>query len=200
MSDFIEVIGFSQSLEWFTGRSLSELPSAMRQTILEDSDIPEYWGGRFTFYASIQRWKDPDFKGWTGTYGSRRIREGLRGNIIVFNVSGESRSKKKWTKDIIDTGSVILEKYPAAKRVFLQPIIGSREINPRYRASRNHPVICEAIDNALKTLGTPFLAGCIPKLPGLEGYSDRKGHLAPEGARLMHAEIFAYYEAARLHS
>ena len=63
MSDFIEAIGFSQSLEWFTGRSLAELALTERQAVLDGADIPEYWCGRFTFYASIQRWKDPGFTG-----------------------------------------------------------------------------------------------------------------------------------------
>jgi len=194
MARLIEIIGFSQSYEWYTGCSLVDLADKDKQVVLNGAAVPENWGGRFTFGASIEKWKDQPFAGWRGTYCSERLIKEGQGKVVVFNISGESRTKEEWTRDIADVAKIIRSKYAEVMRIYFQPVVGTQVVDPKYRASRNHPVICDAISAAVRQLGPPFAVGFIPKLRDSQGYSDPIGHLSPEGAAMIYAQAVDYYE------
>jgi hypothetical protein len=56
-----EVLGFSQSWEWFTGRSLSVFRGNIT---VEPADFLAGWQGRFQFGSSVELWTAADFAGW----------------------------------------------------------------------------------------------------------------------------------------
>lgn len=100
-----QVLGFSQSCEWYGGLSLAdyreegEFPDPPP---LEAGAFLPTWQGRFFMGGAVERWTDPRFPGWAGPHAL--VREGpahcAREEVdrVVFNVSGAARSADAWAE------------------------------------------------------------------------------------------------------
>ncbi|MFW6079415.1 MAG: hypothetical protein ACODAE_07340, partial [Gemmatimonadota bacterium] len=65
-----QVLGFSQSMEWYAGLSVAddmEENAGPDLAALEPDAFLPAWQGRFFMGAAIERWTDPEFAGWSGT-------------------------------------------------------------------------------------------------------------------------------------
>jgi len=185
-----EVLGFSQSWEWFTGRSLS----ASRGNItVEPDDFLDGWQGRFQFGSSVELWKAADFQGWEGTYLSPQMCPREDVGRIVFNVSGAARDASAWADDIGTVAALIKAKYPSARRIVMVPVVGGPEGQCQdVRAAQNHPTVVAAI--AMVTAADDRVAaGPSPTLSDCSHYADRLGHLAPAGAAEVHAALSKHF-------
>ena len=187
-----EVLGFSQSWEWFTGRSLSEY----RDTVTVPSNVfLSDWQGRFEFGAAVERWSDPDFEGWEGAYISPQMCTRDQVDQIVFNLSGASREIQQWVQDILNVVEVLREKYPAVQKIVLQPVVGAApgQCN-NVRAVQNHPSIVSAIDRVVSASGSrQIAAGAMPIVARCDQFTDLLGHLSPQGALYVHELLVIRY-------
>ncbi len=187
-----EVLGFSQSWEWFTGKSLAEHRG--------DVNVPAQaflstWQGRFEFGSAVELWSDPGFKGWEGTYLSPQMCAGEAVDRIIFNVSGASRDVQKWVQDIDQVLEVLRKKYPALRRIVLQPVVGA---DPGQcgdvRAAQNHPLIASAISSVAASSRHPrVIAGPTPTVADCDHFTDLLGHLSPRGALYIHELLRSQY-------
>ena len=180
-----EVLGFSQSWEWFTGRALSERRGNV--------DVPAQvflnaWQGRFEFGAAVELWSDPGFHGWDGTYLSPQMCARNAVDRIIFNVSGASREVQQWAHDIVEVLDVLREKYPAVRRIVLQPVVGAEPGQcGDVRAAQNHPLLVSAIASVAAADRNPqIIAGPAPTVANCDHFTDLLGHLSPSGAQYVH--------------
>ena len=93
-----EVLGFSQSWQWFTGKSMAE--SRGNVQVPKDAFLSN-WQGRFEFGASVELWGSLDFKGWEGTFLSLQMCPREKVDRIIFNISGRERDTKQWEQAIL---------------------------------------------------------------------------------------------------
>lgn len=194
-----QVLGFSQSMQWFAGLSFAEfmeegqpleLPALKRGAFLPG------WQGRFFLGGAIEHWMDPAYSGWSGQH--KRAYETPANcapeevDRVVFNVSGAARSPQEWAAAIETVAEVIRSKYPADARIVMQPVVGAPEGMCRdIRAARNHPVIAEGIRMAAER-GT-VKAGPEPKVASCSEFSDELGHLTEDGAKQIQQDLRAHY-------
>lgn len=194
-----QVLGFSQSLEWYGGLSLGDDAADGRESetpSLEAGAFLPAWQGRFYPGAAVEKWTDPGFPGWSGTYTRSRETEAHCGreevDRVVFNVSGPPRSLDEWASAIASVADLIREKFPAVRQVVMQPVVGAPEGRCReVLAARNHPVIAEGIRRAARESGTT--AGPEPKVTNCDQFRDQLGHLTEVGARHVRQALKTHY-------
>jgi len=188
-----EVLGFSQSMEWFGGFSLAtRRASGESMELAADSFLPT-WQGRFTMGAAVEVWATPDGRGWQFAYVSQSACPRDAVDRVVFNVSGATRPLAQWVSDIRRTVSVIRARYPKLRRLVLEPVVGAPAGQcENVRAGLNHPVIVEAIRQVAD--GDLVRAGALPSVSDCSQFRDRLGHLTPDAARAVHDRIRDYYE------
>lgn len=188
-----EVLGFSQSMQWYAALSIANRPASGDSFELGPDEFLPAWQGRFTFGAAIERWTDSDFPGWEGTYVSPS--QCARGEVdrVVFNVSGEARSADEWATAIESVAELVRGKYPGARTVVMQPVIGAPPGEcEEVRAAQNHPTIVQGIARA-EELGL-ITAGPNPTVSSCSQFSDALGHLTASGAEHVQAILRAYYD------
>jgi hypothetical protein len=185
-----EVLGFSQSWEWFTGRSLS---ASRGDITVAAADFLDHWQGRFEFGSSVELWGAPEFHGWEGTYVSPKPCPRADIDRVVFNVSGAERDAEQWAEDIRDVVALITEKYPSVRQVVMVPVVGGPEGQCQdVRAAQNHPTVVAAIA-MVAAADDRVVAGPSPTLSDCGHYADRLGHLAPDGAAEVHAALATHF-------
>ena len=191
-SDFscTEVLGFSQTLEWFAAISTAELGGSVGSVELDDDEFLPSWQGRFTAGAALERWRDPEFDGWEGTTRAPAVCERHEVDRVLFNVSGSRRTAGEWASGIIDVIEVLRTRYPDVQRVVLLPPAGPPlDGCDGVRAARIQPSIVEGIDLALREASGEVVAGPVPRVADCDQYADGLGHLTPEGAEHVHTEM-----------
>jgi hypothetical protein len=106
-----------------------------------------------------------------------------------------------WEAAIRDTLANVRKRYPSARRIVLQPVVGGpghqtcTRGGARIRASWQHA----HIDNAIaRVVAGDVVAGFSPEVRACADYSDETGHLTREGARAAAASIGAYYKTGEL--
>lgn len=194
-----QVLGLSQSLEWFGGLSLETIADgagSAKLPGLKQGDFLPAWQGRFYPGASVEDWMDPEHPGWFGP--SARARETPahcpREEVerVVFNVSGAPRSPDAWAEAVDSVAAVVRAKFPAVRRVVMQPVVGAPEGECRdVRAARNHPGIAEGIRRAAGR--GAVTAGPEPKVAACDQFRDALGHLTEEGAERVRAVLRDHY-------
>lgn len=194
-----QVLGFSQSLEWFGGLSLESLADGAGSSEppgLKQGGFLPAWQGRFYPGASVEDWMDPEHPGWSGPSATARetpahcSREEV--DRVIFNVSGAPRSPDAWAEAVDSVAAVVRAKFPAVRRVVMQPVVGAPEGECRdIRAARNHPGIAEGIRRAAEQ--GPVTAGPKPKVAACKQYRDDLGHLTEEGAESIRAVLRDHY-------
>lgn len=197
-----QVLGYSQSIQWFAGLSLAEhveegqppdLPPLKRGAFLPG------WQGRFFLGGAIEHWADPEYPGWSGphvrAYETPAHCPPEEVDRVVFNVSGKARSVEEWAAAIESVAEVIRLKFPDDPQIVMQPAVGAPEsMCKEVRAARNQPVISEGIRLAAES--GKVQAGPEPKVTSCSQFHDELGHLTREGARHVHRFLREQYGAS----
>lgn len=194
-----QVLGFSQSLEWYGGLSLADYKTGEgppKSPSLEAGAFMPAWQGRFYLGAAVEKWTDPEFPGWSGSQpmayetATHCAREEV--DRVVFNVSGAARSPDEWASAVESVAELIREKFRAARQIVMQPVVGAPEGKcPEVRAARNHPYIAEGIRRVAQR--GMVNAGPKPKVASCGQFHDELGHLTKDGARHVQKALKAYY-------
>lgn len=194
-----QVLGFSQSMEWYAGLSIADDRDAGTRPDLSalapDAFLPG-WQGRFFMGASVEKWTDPDFPGWSGAHRLAHETPAHCGrdevDRVVFNVSGEARSPDAWAAAVDSVVDVIRAKFPAVREIVMQPVVGAPEGEcTDVRAARNHPAVAEGVRRAADRGGVT--AGPDPKVATCDQFSDALGHLTVEGAEHVRRALREHY-------
>ena len=187
-----EVLGFSQSMEWFGGFSLAATRGGV--PVLQSGVFLPAWQGRFQFGAAVELWRDADYEGWEGRFRNPSRCDRATVDRVLFNVSGAARDLEAWVDDVAAVVEVIRDKYPLARQVVLQPVVGAQPQEcQEVRAAQNHPTIVEAIDRVALASDGSIVAGLAPKVTDCGQFSDRLGHLSAAGALSVKESLVEYY-------
>jgi hypothetical protein len=173
-----EVIGFSQTYQWYFGGSpsydqfLSQLPPGSTQLRWE--------GG-----AAIDSWADPTFTGWTSLGSSACTRNSSNPDRVVITITAGAFVSDVgwWRQEISAVIANVKSRYSNVRTIFLQPVVGGPGNGICYfngnsadpvRASWNHPYIDQAIGGLV---GGVVVAGPSPEVRTCADYADDIGHL-----------------------
>lgn len=194
-----QVLGFSQSLEWYGGLSLSDFMAGESPPDLDPGTFLPGWQGAFYMGASIEKWLDPGFPAWTDnditTHGATAHCRREQVDRVIFNVSGPERSVKEWANAVESVARRIRKAFPAVRKIVMQPAVGAPDCQCHdVLAARNHSDIARGIRLAAKRNG--ITAGPEPKLEDCSHYRDPLGHLTKDGAKHVHGRLKAHYRAA----
>lgn len=188
-----EVLGLSQSMQWYAAVSMADGPARSDSWELGPDDFLPGWQGRFTFGAAIERWTDSDFAGWGGTYVSPSHCAPEEVDRVVFNVSGEARSADEWATAIESVAELVRARYPSVRAVVMQPVIGAPPGEcEEVRAARNHPTIVQGIARVAQR--GAITAGPKPTVSTCSHFEDALGHLTASGAEHVQGILRAYYD------
>lgn len=191
-----EVLGFSQSMQWFAASSFANLPASGDSWELGSRNFLPGWQGRFTFGAAIDRWVNSDYSGWEGTYVSPSHCAREEVDRVVFNVSGEARSADEWAAAIESVAQLVRAKYPEVRAVVMQPVVGAPPGECQaVRAARTHPTVVEGIARAAER--DVVTAGPNPTVSACSQFRDALGHLTASGAEHVHGILRAHYARHR---
>lgn len=188
-----EVLGFSQSMQWYAAFSIADRPARSDSWELGPDEFLPGWQGRFTFGATIERWTDSDFAGWDGTYVSPSHCAREEVDRVVFNVSGEARPADEWATAIESVAELVRAKYPGGRAVVMQPVIGAPPGEcEEVRAAQNHPTIVQGIARAAQR--GVITAGPNPTVSSCSQFGDELGHLTASGAEHVQGILRAHYD------
>jgi hypothetical protein len=181
-----EVIGFSQTRQWF-------LDAPDFEAVVGSSGWQLLWNGG----ASIDRWADPRYRGWEEPIASACTQGSDAPDRVVLTISGEFEDDPDvWAEDIAAAIDTLRAKLPGVRQVVLQPVVGGpgdgtcQHEGELVRASSNHPVIDEAIT---RVMGGDVVAGASPVVFSCSDYADSKGHLVADARGPIGAAIGAFY-------
>lgn len=184
-----QVIGFSQTSEWFM------------QGVFEALAGDGYWQLLWASGAGIERWAAPRFVGWSNPVVSPCRLYSDRPDRVVLNISTAlSPDVSSWARQIQAAVTNIRERYPDARRIVLQPVVGGPDGGlclvgeVPVRASRHFPLIVEAIEKVLAEDESGLLAqGAAPTVSTCADYQDRIGHLSAAARGSVALAIGSYY-------
>ena len=183
-----QVIGFSQSSEWYETAG-----------VFESGVVNARWQLLWNIGGGVNRWQDPDYVGWSNVLVSPCTQGSAAPDRVLLTISGPfGADEQAWADAIQATLDQIAIKLPSAQEVLLQPVIGGPQEQDCFfqgnlvRASWQH----RHIDNAIATLvGGSAAAGASPEVQSCDEYEDQPGHLTHAGAVAAGAELGAYYAA-----
>ncbi len=194
-----EVLGFSQSMQWYSGASAAG-PGAvdsgrgraggrMNRPV---GDFLPGWQARFTGGASVERWVDPDYTGWTGVAVSPSRCEQAAVDRVLFQVSGAARDVDEWASDVRKVVALIRQKYPKVREILLMPVVGAPEGQcQNIRAAANYPAIVAAIR---QVAGTGIVrAGVAPVVTDCSWFADGMGHLTADASAAIKEQLQDHY-------
>jgi hypothetical protein len=189
-------IGYSQTNNWWWFSGFESVVDGSRYEI------------QFQFGGAIWKWADPGYEGWS-TAISSRCTAGAAPDRIVLDVtedffissSDPALNVSRVANDIRSAISTARSKYPTAREVWLQPVVGGPNnsvclfggsaTNP-VRASANHPFIDQAI---AQVVGGTVKAGPSPEVRSCADYEDNIGHLVSPGKEAIGRTIGAWYNS-----
>jgi hypothetical protein len=183
-----EVIGFSQTLEWY-----------LEAGAFEGAVENERWQVRARSGASVEMWADPTFDGWTLAPSSPCVTASDAPDRVVLTISGShGADEDAWAESIERAVATVMARHPSAVEVLLQPVVGGPGHADCFfegalvRASWQH----EHIDHAIaRVVGGPVAAGMSPEVERCEDYRDESGHLTPSASATTGARIGTFYRA-----
>jgi len=185
-----EVLGFSQTGEWYGSFEL----------VVVNSE----WQRRIKGGMDINLWGNPDSEAWRVSVASRCPGPATRALLTVSDSRIES-NPQVWA-DLIDRAiTAILDprNLPDVAEVIVQAVVGGPrnglcQFNGRdVRASVNHSVINQAIALVVAnhSADVKVTAGFSPEVENCNQYRDQPGHLTPIGAAAVGEIIGAFYAA-----
>jgi len=178
-----EVIGFSQTLQWY---------DAGFESYVEDGR----WQRRAQGGAAIDDWANPGFGGWDIDVGSACAGGSAPDRIVQTISSGFGEDVDAWEREIRAAIATIRVKHPEARQIVLQSVVGGPGDSVcmfegrRVRANRQHPFINAAI---ARIVGGDVVSGPAPEIERCEHYRDATGHLTDEGKRVAARVLGEYY-------
>lgn len=188
-------IGYSQTNNWWWFGGFESVTNNDRYEIL------------FNFGGAIHYWADPGYAGWSNGVSSG-CRPSASPDRIVLDVtedffistSDPSQNVAQVARDIRAAIATARAKYPSARQVWLQPVVGGpggsvcafngRTSDP-VRASWNHPFIDQAIN---QVVGGTIVRGPSPTVRTCADYEDNIGHLT-DAKFAIGQTIGAWYNA-----
>jgi hypothetical protein len=184
-----EVIGFSQTREWFL-----DVPQ-FEQTVGNDA-----WQLLWASGADVEQWADPAFAGWTAPKQSSCTANSQPNRVVLTITGGNGNvSDVSWWTTVIRQAIVTTRsKYPSVTRVLLQPVIGGPQhaictySGVVVQASFNHPYIDQAIANLV---GGDVAAGMSPEVRTCADYRDSRGHIDDRALPAISLAVGQYYAA-----
>jgi hypothetical protein len=192
-----EIIGFSQTYQWYTGQPfyfpVKDITFKPGKDFLSTYNFAYNCQARFGFGGDITKWLDESFIGYEGHVSHNIHKEPNQIQRLIFNISGETRTLEEWVQDIEKVVVILLTKYTNLKELFLQPVIGGINEKSNIRAVRNQPYIVDAIKIVIgKKDNTLLREGAVIKLKD-EEFSDMIGHLTTAGVQHAKELIIKYY-------
>ncbi len=179
-----QVIGFSQTSEWYSGGFEAALDGARWQLL---------WRAG----SNIDFWANPGFEGWSQPLVSPCASGSASPDRVVLTISGNFQGDPGWwAAQIRAVAATIRTKYPRVRQILLQPVVGGPGhsectfAGQLVRASFNHPVIDQAI--AMVASGD-LAAGASPEVRSCADYRDSLGHLAREAQPPIGQSIGRFY-------
>ncbi|NEZ03927.1 hypothetical protein G4Y73_07155 [Wenzhouxiangella sp. XN201] len=194
-----QVLGFSQSLEWYGGLSLADFMTGdgpPRSPSLEAGVFLPTWQGSFYVGASVEKWADPEFPAWSENHGTTHEKaahcDREQVDRVVFNVSGAARPADEWATAIETVADLIRNHFPAVRQIVMQPVVGAAVGEcQEVLAARNHPDIAEGIRRVAER--SMVEAGPEPKVKSCDQFRDELGHLTKVGARNVRNKLENHY-------
>ena len=204
--DFVctQVIGYSQVNQWYKGF----------ESMLDN----DRWELLWHTGAGVDRWSDPNFKGWTDKIVSPAKQQSRDPDRVVLSISGDyGDDVGMWARKILETVDVIHSKYKNVRLIVLQPVIGGHNHeacpapagesgkkvgggsqgtggNEIVRAAYQHPYIDQAIAKVVAGDKTGRLVtGASPEVRSCKDYSDAKGHLTSSASDPIGRSIAEFY-------
>jgi hypothetical protein len=149
------------------------------------------WQGRFTLGATIEKWTDRSYGGWTGEFISAPTCERDVVDRVVFNVSAFGQWLDRLPTTLPVVIEIIQERYPSAREIVLQPIVGASPGQClAVRDAQNHPTVVAALE---EVVGGVVRAGPPPVVGNCLHFRDEIGHLTSVGARYLREQLRDYY-------
>jgi hypothetical protein len=186
----MEIVGFSQTYQWYYGGSNNEFLSRM-----PTGGTQLRWQGG----ASIDAWADPAFTGWNSFQSAACSAGSSAPDRLVMNISGGFNSDVNWWHDMTAQAVANARRiYPGIRTVYLQPVVGGPNHGACFvngnqvRATYNEPYIGQAIDR-LVSEGVGVW-GANPLVASCGEYADDTGHLTdPTGRSDIATQAGSFY-------
>jgi hypothetical protein len=180
-----EVIGYSQTRQWYFGGFASAVDTSAWQLRARDA-------------AAVEFWADPGFAGWDPSNVLTRCAQNSgRPDRVVLDVTNDYQTDVGWWTDQISTAvATIRRKYPGVRQIVLEPVVGGAgggqcQFNGKVvRASFNHPYINQAIANVADA---DVVVGAAPRVRTCGDYADDIGHLAGDAPVAVGRSIAEFY-------
>jgi hypothetical protein len=146
-------------------------------------------------------WQDPRFAGWTTAPYSPCVERSASPDRVLLTISTPAGvpSVDWWMAAIRAEIATIRAKYPGAREIVLQPVVGGPNDGVCYaggdpsmpvHASVIHPTIDRAI---ARVVGGDVVAGMSPEVQTCADYMDTTGHLAESARPAIGAAIGRFY-------
>jgi len=189
-------IGYSQTDNWF----------AAAEGALGSDRFELLWNGG----GAARRWADPGYEGWRNAIQSRCAQNGNSPDRVVMDITNDGYLTNAATNGdpvafmervIRNVLATIRNRYPSARQIVLQPVVGGpgHATCPRagaqegvVRASYNHPIIHEAIG---RVVGGDVVAGPDSSARSCADYADDVGHLTSSARGPIGRSIAQYYQS-----
>lgn len=194
-----QVIGYSQTAQWFLGGDQDGATAAFELAVGDDNWQLQACGG-----AGVQRWADPEFSCWSSQIRSPCANGTLAPDRFMISISDGGLADDDvdgWRDAIQGTIDALRINHPQVQLIILQPVVGGPNDGPCFRggdgppaqqvrATRNHPTIDLAIQ---QLVGGDVIAGMSPEVRTCDDYTDGVGHLIFEAEAAIGAIIGAWY-------
>lgn len=182
------VIGFSQTMQWYT------TPPGFESAVAGDR-----WELLWNAGASVELWGNPEYVGWSEPIVSPCTERSADPDRVLFTIGSRTLppDPSAWADAIESAVQATRERYPGAREIILQPLVGGPGDGPCptknggvVEASASHPVIDQAIAMAV---GDGVVVGASPEVRACEDFQDSVGHLERRAAGPIGADIGRYY-------
>jgi hypothetical protein len=183
-----QVIGFSQTRDWYEGGGAFEAAAG-----------DEHWQLLARFGAAVNLWGDPNYEGWSEPLTSPCTNGSNAPDRVVLTVTGGWRDNiDRWVQEIEGAIATIEARIPSATEIVLQSVVGGPDHGDCYfegtliRDSWQHKHVDEAI---ARVAGGNILVGASPEVETCADYRDAAAHLTESGAASLGARLGAFYTA-----
>jgi hypothetical protein len=182
-----EVIGFSQTDQWYEAGFITSVPDAGA------------WQIRWTDGASIDRWADSSDWVWDpANLQSNCSQSSSSPDRVVLTVSGDYQSDPNWwAQQTQGAITQVRNHHPSGLRqIALQPVVGGPggtlcgDQQNNVRASWNYPYIKQGLS---QVVGGNVVLGASPEVQSCDDYTDNIGHLQDNARQYVGASLANFY-------
>lgn len=187
-----EVVGFSQTNQWYTGGEGNQGGSPFESIVDDDS-----WQLRWLEGAEARIIANEAWPAWDASPVSA-CTSGPVDRVILTVTGSRGTDVAGWAIDIRDAVARIRVEIPTVERILLQPVVGGPvgetciSGGDQVRADLQHPYILEAIVQVASESSDVF-TGMAPRVDSCSDFRDGRGHLTEDAAGRMGAKIGDFY-------